>query len=222
MGRGGKGWRRASATSYEITFTYRGQRCRERIALKPSSANDRSIDRHRSAILDAIARGTFDYAYTFPDSKNLPQFVDRQGQIITIKQYLDAWLKQQKDHTSASTWNDYRKTINNHLIEEFGDLKLTELKRPIIREWCAGLDVSNKRIANMLSPLRVALQQALDDELIETNPLYGWSYRRKEPPRIEQAIDPFTRDEQQAILAVLDAHGRNLIQFAFWTGLRTS
>lgn len=222
MGRGGNGWRRASASSYEITFTYRGKRCRERVALKPSAANDKAIDNHRGAILDAIARDTFDYAYTFPNSKHLDQFVERRGQIVTVKDYLDKWLKQQKDHTSASTWNDYRKTVNNHLIEEFGELKLTDLKRPVIREWCAGIDVSNKRIANLLSPLRVALQQAVDDELIETNPLYGWSYKRKEPPKTEQAIDPFSREEQQAILAVLDSQGRNLIQFAFWTGMRTS
>jgi len=34
--------------------------------------------------------------------------------------------------------------------------------------------------------------------------------------------DPFTREEQAAILAALDGQGRNLIQFAFWTGMRTS
>lgn len=222
MGRGGAGWRRASESSYEITFTYKGKRCRERIALKPSSANDKAVANHRAAILDAIARDTFDYAYTFPNSKNLEDFVERKGQVITVKDFLDQWLKRQKNHTKASTWNDYRKTVNNHLIPEFGDLKLTELKRPVIRDWCAGLDVSNKRIANLLSPLRVALQEALDDELIEVNPLYGWRYRRTEPPKTTDDIDPFSRDEQAAILAALDSQGRNLIQFAFWTGLRTS
>jgi integrase len=36
-------------------------------------------------------------------------------------------------------------------------------------------------------------------------------------------VDPFTADEQAAILRALPAgSGRNLVQFAFWTGIRTS
>ncbi|WP_240994271.1 Arm DNA-binding domain-containing protein [Pseudomonas viridiflava] len=36
MGRDGRGVRAVSDTSIEITFMYRGIRCRERITLKPS------------------------------------------------------------------------------------------------------------------------------------------------------------------------------------------
>lgn len=221
MGRGGKGWRRASETSYEISFTYRGQRCRERVALKPSPANDRRIERHRAAVLDAIERGTFDYAYTFPESKRAEEFVERRGQVVTVKDYLDQWLKRVEPHLKASTHTDYKKTINNHLIPQFGDKRLTELKRPDIREWCTELTASNKRIANLLSPLRVALQDAVDDDLIETNPLYGWTFQRREPPK-EDHVDPFSKDEQAAILQAVTGQARNMLQFAFWTGLRTS
>jgi integrase len=35
-------------------------------------------------------------------------------------------------------------------------------------------------------------------------------------------IDPFSTNERRAILAALDGQTRNLVQFAFWTGLRTS
>jgi len=58
MGRNGSGVRRASANSIEITFTYRGVRCRERIGLKPTPANLKSAERHRAAILDATAKRT--------------------------------------------------------------------------------------------------------------------------------------------------------------------
>jgi integrase len=47
-------------------------------------------------------------------------------------------------------------------------------------------------------------------------------YRNAEAPKEEDDIDPFTADEQAAILAQLVGQGRNLIQFAFWTGMRTS
>jgi len=222
MGRNGTGWKRASDTSYEITFAYKGQRCRERIKLKPSASNDRKIEHHRSAVIDAIEKGTFDYAYTFPESTNAAQFAARQGDIILIKDYLDQWLRQAEAHVSASTWNGYRKIINNTLIPALGHLKLTELRRRHIKEMATGMSVTNKRIANILSPLRVAMQEATDDELIDTNPLYGWQYKRKEGVKQADDIDPFTSEEQTAILEALTGQGRNLIQFAFWSGLRTS
>ncbi|MGN9464396.1 Arm DNA-binding domain-containing protein [Pseudomonas syringae] len=40
MGRDGRGVRAVSDTSIEITFMYRGVRCRERITLKPSPTDD--------------------------------------------------------------------------------------------------------------------------------------------------------------------------------------
>lgn len=221
MGRGGKGWRRASATSYEITFTCGHERCRERVNIQPSPANDKRVERFRHAVLDSIERGTFNYAVTFPGSKNAARFIDQPGQIITVKDYLDKWLKRIEPHLKASTYNDYRKTINNHLIPKFGELHLTELKRPVIRDWCSTLQAGNKRIANMLSPLRVALHDAVDEELIETNPLYGWTFQRRETPR-QDHIDPFSREEQAYIFAALSGQGLNLVQFALWTGMRTS
>ncbi len=222
MGRKFTGVQATSKTSIEIAFTYRGVRCRERIKHKPTPANLKAASRHREAVLDAIAHGTFDYSVTFPDSPRAILFSLIPGRAITIKDYLDGWLKQTSARLKTSTWKDYRKTVNNHLIPAFGHIRLSELKRTHIKEWASGREASNKRIANLLSPLRVALQEAVDDELIESNPLYGWSYKRRESPKSSDDIDPFTPKEQNAILDKLAGQGRNLIQFAFWTGLRTS
>lgn len=84
--------------------------------------------------------------------------------------------------------------------------------------------MTNKRLANVQSVLRAALQEALDDELIEVNPLYGWKFTRKEAPKPVDDVDPFTADEQAAILDACcrDPQHRNLFRFAFWTGMRTS
>jgi integrase len=131
-------------------------------------------------------------------------------------------LKRQKELVSSSTWNDYRKTVNNHLIPQFGSKKLAELKRPVIREWASKLKVSNKRIANLLSPLRIALAEAVEDELLESNPLHEWGYVRKEAPKADSDVDPFSVEEQSAILEAVVGQGKNFIQFAFWSGLRTS
>ncbi|WP_223458252.1 MULTISPECIES: Arm DNA-binding domain-containing protein [unclassified Pseudomonas] len=74
MGRDGGGVRAASASSIEITFQYQGVRCRERVALKPTTANLKKAEQHKAAIEYSIANGTFDYAATFPKSKRAGAF----------------------------------------------------------------------------------------------------------------------------------------------------
>lgn len=217
------GVRAASDTSINLDFTYKGIRCKERIRLKPTPANLKRAEQHLAAIHDAIARGTFDYATTFPDSPRRFLFADQPGAGYKIETFLEAWIERQKQHLKASTWDDYRKIVFHTLIPAFGATHLAEIKRADIRAWCEKQAVSNKRLANVQSVLRAALQAAVDDELIEQNPLYGWKFRRKEAPKPEDDVDPFSADEQTAILEhCRDPQHRNLFRFAFWTGLRTS
>jgi integrase len=222
MGRGGTGVIAASETSIEITFTYRGKRCRERIKLPPTPANLKRAAQHRAAVLDAIAKGTFDYRVTFPDSPRADQFVERKGEILTVEKFLEDWLERQRAHLKASTYDGYRKVVLNHLSPEFGKLRLTDLKRSHIKDWCAKQTTSSKSIRNRLSVLRAALAEAMQDELIESNPLYGWQWKTKEAVSDDDDVDPFTAEEQAAILDKLQGQERNLFQFAFWTGMRTS
>ena len=222
MGRGGTGVKEASNSSIEISFMYQGQRCRERVKLKPTPTNLKRAERHRAAILDAIENKTFNYARTFPSSKNLAK-VAVMGEALSLSDYLTDWLEQKRPTLKASTYRDYDKTVNNILIPAFGEILLARLKRSDLRSWCAELTGSNKRIANILSPLRTALQDAFYDEIIESNPLYGWRYAKQEGPKDNQShIDPFTKDEHIAILEEVPGQGKHLLRFAFWTGLRTS
>lgn len=84
------------------------------------------------------------------------------------------------------------------------------------------MEVSNKTLSNIQSCLRSALNDATEEELINLNPLAGWTYARKEAPAREDDVDPFSPEEQQAVLAALSGQARNMMQFAQWTGLRTS
>jgi len=73
MGRGGRGVR-AVSDSIQITFMYRGVRCRERITLKPTATNLKKAEQHKAAIEHAISIGTFDYSVTFPGSPRAAKF----------------------------------------------------------------------------------------------------------------------------------------------------
>ncbi len=65
------------------------------------------------------------------------------------------------------------------------------------------------------------LKDAAADEIIDRNVLHGWKPEIKPKLRDETAIDPFTPDEIQLICAACDGQLRNLVQFGFWTGVRT-
>jgi integrase len=222
MGRDGRGVKAASATSIEITFMYRGIRCRERLPLKPKSANLRRAEQHRAAILHVISLGVFDYAHTFPNSPRAKLFARQPGDLKTVEAYLSNWSERQKKHLKSSTLQGYRKIIDYQLIPWFGSMRLSDLRQRHVREKLDTSNATNKTLANIQSVLRKALQDAVQDELIDANPLYGWRYSKVESPKEEDEIDPFAPEEQAKILENLDGQGRNMVQFAFWSGLRTS
>jgi len=217
------GVRPGSDSTIEIDFRFRGQRCRERLRLEPTAANLRRAAQHRAAILHAIERGEFDYETTFPGSKNAARFAPSPPSAgLTVGKYLEAWIDSKAPTIKASTADGYRKAIKGRLVPDLGDLLLGELKRGDVRKMCEGLAAGNKRISNVLSVLRAALTDAVDDELISHNCIRDWTFARNTPPKEDDDIDPFTRAEQAAILAALPEQGRNLVQLALWTGLRTS
>lgn len=221
MGRDGRGVRAVSDSSIEITFMYRGIRCRERISLKPTATNIKRAEQHKAAVEYSIANGTFDYAVTFPRSPRAAKFAPEASQ-ETVAGFLTKWLAGKKQHVSSSTFAGYRKIVELRLVPALGPTRLVDLKRKTVRDWLNTLEVSNKTLSNIQSCLRSALNDAVDEEeLIDINPLAGWTFSRKDQVK-EDDVDPFSPEEQRAILAALDGQARNLVQFALWTGMRTS
>ena len=171
MGRNGSGVRQASDSSYEITFTYKGERCRERIKIKPSATNLKRVTNHLGAIQSAIDTGTFDYAATFPDSKNKFKFTEKKGDALLAETYFDDWITSKEKQLKSSTLQGYTKVINNLIIPKFKGTLISNIKRAGIRQWLAEMECSNKRLANIQSVFRSAMQDAVNDDMLESNPL---------------------------------------------------
>lgn len=215
-----EGVRAASKSSIEIDFYYRDKRCKERLKLKPSPANLRKASNHRGAVLSSIEAGTFDYGTTFPNSKRRHQFRS-MGQNLSSGDYLSSWFNQNLAGYKSSTYADHERTFNNQIIPALGDIPIIDLCLADVRDWTNTLTCGLKRVRNILGPLRAALDDAVTDEHIGKNPITGWKVKRKEGPKKEDVI-PFTREEQAAILSAASGQEKNFIQFAFWSGLRTS
>ena len=172
--------------------------------------------------MHAITTSSFDYTTTFPQSSNAAKFADQVGNVQTIEAFLDKWLDRQKKHLKASTYNGYRKIVVGQLILWFGNIMRSALRKKYVWAKLEPMNATNKTMTNIQSVLRKALDDAIEDELIEVNPLARWCYSKVEAPQSKDDIDPFTKEEQAATLAHATGQARNLLQFAFWTGLRTS
>lgn len=204
--------------SAQIAFTYQGVRCRETIPVPLTKAAQKELILKRQAILYEISIGTFDYSRHFPYSKKASEFRKARPDRYTIAEGLKDWLQRAQARCQLSTLRDYTSAIYHHLIPIFGNLTIDELTALRVKEWLADLPCSNKRKNNILIPLRQLYDEMYHDEIIPRNPLD----RVKNLPIHTREPQPFTPDEVTRILSELEGQERNLIQFAFWTGLRTS
>jgi integrase len=212
MGRG-SGVRATSASSIGISFNWKGRRCRERIALPPTSRNLKYVERLRATIEHEIATNTFDYSRHFPDSPRAR--LHPQGAGSPLSAAMDAYLDGLCGQIEPETLAKYRHDAGT-VAGWFPGATLQSLTRADVRNKVASLNLSRKRLLNLLTPLRGALGQALEDVVIETNPLAGFKVRRVAAP-IER-IDPFTREEVDRLAATELGY---LWKFWAWSGPRS-
>jgi len=201
-----------------IGFYYDGIRCRETLKIPPTPSNLKFAENKRNAILFEIETGQFDYLKHFPNSKKAKALAAKNGDYVTVGSALKAYLIRAQSRCEYTTIRDYNTSVYKYLIPEFGSLTLNELTPSQVKHWLAQLPLSNKRKNNILIPLRQMYQDAYYDETIDKNPLSrvkNLRVKQKEPI-------PFTLKEIKAILNQLVGQLRNLIQFAFWSGLRSS
>lgn len=206
----------ARGKSIQIDFYYLGTRCRESLKLEPTKQNLAFANRFKATILHEIAIGTFDYSKHFPNSKNAT--LGSKSSNKTVSKALDEFMHSSRRRLEKSTLRDYHSAVEFHLKPEFGSKRITAVTATDIKTWIGGLTISAKRINNILIPLRTVFEDAYTDGLIDRNPV---SRVRNLATRSEEP-QPFTPNEIERILMELPEQGKNLIQFAIWTGLRTS
>lgn len=210
--------------SIRIRFMYRGMECREPLKLTHTKQNINYATRLRGEVLNAIERGTFKYADYFPNSKNALKFG-----AVPLKATVGELLREQiaiaKRTLSPSTHRGYQQVYDSHLFTQWDKTLLSDLTPAAIRAWIGTLDCKIKTVRNILTPLRNALEQAVNDDLIQYSPLERVKLAKimpREARKSDFEPDPFDMDEITAILAACVGQERNLWKHAFATGMRTS
>lgn len=146
--------------------------------------------------------------------------IDLSKDRITVRQYLEHWLKDIEPNVRPSTHTSYSSYCRNHLIPSLGSIRLSELKAPhvntMLREMAEkGLAPRTRNYARSI--LRKALNDAIDADLLSSN-----AAEKARPARQSTApIEPLTPEQVQILLRHTRDHWLGpLIHTAIGTGLR--
>ncbi|WP_140186952.1 site-specific integrase [Providencia stuartii] len=209
-----------------ISFTFKGVHCREPLSnLEVNPKNIKYAERLLGEIYNKIEKGIFSYVEYFPKSSKLKIFGNKhKGR--NINEYLDEYLDICETRgLSPSTIGGYKKCKS--ALSTLHDLSVVDLTPGILKTWIQKQKTSLKTIRNQLSFLRSALDEAVTDGLITSNPanmVTASRYQSKSSPSdSDYIVDPLTPEEVTAIYsAVRYDQWKNLFQFAINTGLRSS
>lgn len=209
-----------------ITFTYKGVLCREPLSqMDYSPRSVKYAERLLGEVQNRIATGDFTYIDYFPNSKKLALF-GTVKKTRSVKEYLDEYITICENRgLSPSTIGGYRKC--HSALKLLHSLHVTELTPAVLKNWITGRKTTLKTIRNNLSFLRSAVDEAVMDGLLESNPASVVSAARYHTEqRTEEEsyeVDPFAPHEVSAIcLAAGNRQWENLFRFAFRTGMRSS
>lgn len=208
---------------YQVAFSFMGVQCREVIARAHSKSNLAYCISLRSEILGKIARGEFVYTDYFPDSNRAALFGHGTGKARTLKMVLEAYRDRTKSTLEASTWNPYRRDIDNILVPRWGHMRMTQFTSADLRLWVGEQNLSLKRIRNILLPLRAVFDEAVEDGALKINPVA--INLKKLVPIDKRTSDfepsPYTVAELRKLLANVPEPARWAFQLWAFTGLRT-
>ena len=121
------------------------------------------------------------------------------GSEITLDKYLIGWFSEHKKKLQPNTVNGYNGIIQKHIIPEIGDVQLKKLSPTLIQNFYKTLmdkkSLSAKTVKYVHNVLKIGLNAAVDDNLIENNPCL-----KVKPPKVPKYKSKILTKEQMKIL----------------------
>jgi len=227
-------------------FRFRGQRCREQTMLQDTPANRKRLEKALDKIEAEITAGTFDYASTFPGSRNIPAreaapapaappgtpalatsalAAAATSPTPSFKDFTSTWMSERQIEWRRSHLKVLKCTLDGHLLPYFGDRPVGTITKADILAFRTkladlpgrtGPKLSPKRINGILAPMRQILAEAADR--------YGFvsPALNLKPLRLRKTdVEPFTLEQVQQMLATVRPDWRNYFTVRFFTGMRT-
>ena len=108
-----------------------------------------------------------------------------------FKDFAQEWyLIFSKPHIEIATANTYEKALKNHVLPVLGELMLEDIKPIHIQQMFNRMDSAKETKMKTRNILNMILEQALEEEIIEKNPLHSRSIRIT--GRASKVTQPYT------------------------------
>ena len=138
--------------------------------------------------------------FGFEDEKPIP----------TFKEYADSWIKTTVPATcKESTVRDYESLLENHILPDFGNHKMTSINRGAVKDFL--LDKINSgyaksTVSHMKNVLSGVFTKALDDEIIQANPALQLGKNFLKTKDTNESITVLTSRELKLLLDTVNRH----------------
>jgi integrase len=152
-------------------FMFQGVRYREQTLLPDTPANRKKLKAIMERIEAEIVLGAFDYAKTFPGSKNLPKVAQklaeaasaplrvlapRQQEIPTLAAFVEVWWMENEVRWREATRIYHRGFLDKHLLPAFGAQRLDAITRADVLQYRSRLaKEKGRQEGSTLSPKTV-------------------------------------------------------------------
>ena len=138
---------------------------------------------------------------------------------MTLRQWLEIWQEDYLSDVKYLTAENYKSYIRNHIIPGLGGVRLCDLLPHTVQHFYKTMEgtLSVKTIRNIHGVLHKALETALDNGYIRSNP----ADKCKPPKPVRVEITPLSEDEVAAFWQELKGHKyENLFIAILFLGLR--
>jgi len=220
----------------QIAFSLNGREFRQSLSIPTNKDNINYASRKRDEILRDIEKKEFSWITHFPKSKLAKaEFASQTptGELF-IKEHLIEFYERHEEPRLAASTNKANKKALLQLITEFGDAPVMSLKPSRIAEYVQhrAKKVKMKTVRNILSPLS-NMYKEIEKDYQHRNPVkqvdLGTYYSKKINDERQannkdengQIINPYTGAQVSKIIDSAEGQVKNLIQFMFYTGVRT-
>lgn len=139
---------------------------------------------------------------------------------LLFREFAEQWLKEKKAELKLSSFYDYKCIFERYLLPSFGHKRLGKIKEEDIAKFRTSIKdkLSNKRVNNVLIPLKSLLKTAHRRKKINSNPAAFIEMLRVDKTEIK----PLSMEEVKQFLERVDSHFKGYFTVAFFTGLRPS
>ena len=234
---------RMESNNLFFDFYFEGVRCREQTLLPDTATNRKKLKAMLERIEAEIVLGGFDYAKTFPGSKNIPKITNKlaeaeaaaaplrilrpgQEEIPTLAAFVEVWWMENEVRWREATRIYHRGFLNKHILPAFGMQRVDAITRADILQYRSRLARERGRKENStLSPKTVnSIVTVLKAILDEAADRHGFTSSCARIDRLKvqrKDIEPFSVDEIRRILDAVRPDYVDYLIVRFYTGMRS-